>query len=50
MKYKYKEIESLIVYVITYGPKSTRSPLGDTPPSKKTQTLENVPALNSADP
>ena len=48
--------KQLIVYVITYGPKSTRSPLGDAAPwkysptpynFKKAQSPENIPLLNS---
>lgn len=31
---KYKRNEKLIVYMITYGPKGTRSLLGDTAPLK----------------
>ena len=37
---KYKGNKKLIIYVITYGPKSTRSLLGDTAPLKDSLPLK----------
>ena len=55
---KYERNKKLIVYVITYKPKSTRSPLGDTVHLKdssylkfqKSSATRNIPLQNSPSP